>query len=350
MRLVWYSLIIVLFVAVGWAFSATQNIGLDSSSGGGGGTWGSITGTLSNQTDLQTELDAKFDGADYLPLTDTLTVSTSDPGTCTVAEKGKWWAKTDASGANLGTWQCLCDSSDTCAYVSKEAELGAVINALTAKTTPVVADSLAISDSEASNVGKKITIENFYKTIAGLTAKTTPVDADLVSISDSAASNAGKKSTLRQVFDNIYAKLVLSGSNPTVNTTGQIAIDTTGPQLLWYDGTAVRTSSPGGKVRFCFKDESPSDSNDDKYAWVFPAAATVTNFGCKCRSGTIALTVGDGTNSFEAVTCGNNTWVTDDGSITNATFTANESIEYDSASNSSCTAWVACVDFVYDRQ
>ena len=27
--------------------------------GGGGGTWGSITGTLSNQTDLQTALDAK---------------------------------------------------------------------------------------------------------------------------------------------------------------------------------------------------------------------------------------------------------------------------------------------------
>ena len=27
--------------------------------GGGGGTWGSITGTLSNQTDLQSALDAK---------------------------------------------------------------------------------------------------------------------------------------------------------------------------------------------------------------------------------------------------------------------------------------------------
>jgi hypothetical protein len=29
--------------------------------GGGGGTWGSITGTLSNQTDLQSALDAKYD-------------------------------------------------------------------------------------------------------------------------------------------------------------------------------------------------------------------------------------------------------------------------------------------------
>ena len=38
--------------------------------GGGGGTWGSITGTLSNQTDLQSALDAKLDGngtATYVP-------------------------------------------------------------------------------------------------------------------------------------------------------------------------------------------------------------------------------------------------------------------------------------------
>lgn len=34
---------------------------LESSAGGGGGTWGSITGTLSDQTDLQTVLDAKAD-------------------------------------------------------------------------------------------------------------------------------------------------------------------------------------------------------------------------------------------------------------------------------------------------
>lgn len=33
-------------------------------SGGGGGTWGSITGTLSNQTDLQTELDGKLAAGD----------------------------------------------------------------------------------------------------------------------------------------------------------------------------------------------------------------------------------------------------------------------------------------------
>jgi hypothetical protein len=33
---------------------------------GGGGTWGSITGTLSDQADLQTALDAKWTGTEAL--------------------------------------------------------------------------------------------------------------------------------------------------------------------------------------------------------------------------------------------------------------------------------------------
>lgn len=36
-------------------------------SGGGGGTWGTITGTLSSQTDLQNALDAKADVSELRP-------------------------------------------------------------------------------------------------------------------------------------------------------------------------------------------------------------------------------------------------------------------------------------------
>src|SRR5208282_4213885 len=41
----------------GYNLVATSSLGI---SGSGGGTWGSITGTLSNQTDLQTALNAKL--------------------------------------------------------------------------------------------------------------------------------------------------------------------------------------------------------------------------------------------------------------------------------------------------
>lgn len=40
---------------------AAHRIAIDALSGGGGSTWGSITGTLSSQTDLQTALDGKVD-------------------------------------------------------------------------------------------------------------------------------------------------------------------------------------------------------------------------------------------------------------------------------------------------
>jgi hypothetical protein len=44
-----------------WWESGTADADLVAKGGGGGGTWGSITGTLSDQTDLQSALDAKED-------------------------------------------------------------------------------------------------------------------------------------------------------------------------------------------------------------------------------------------------------------------------------------------------
>lgn len=51
-----------------------KNAAWAEASGGGGGTWGSITGTLSNQTDLQSALDAK---ANYSIIADAFSPSTS---------------------------------------------------------------------------------------------------------------------------------------------------------------------------------------------------------------------------------------------------------------------------------
>lgn len=73
---------------------------------GGGGTWGSITGTLSSQTDLQAALDAK---------------------------------QATLTAANFGDFMV----------------------ALTAKTTPIDADSIVISDSAASADAKEVTLTEF---------------------------------------------------------------------------------------------------------------------------------------------------------------------------------------------
>jgi len=59
-----------------YALIATSSLGI---AGGGGGTWGSITGTLANQTDLQNALNAKFSLANwYATTTDALAQGTTN--------------------------------------------------------------------------------------------------------------------------------------------------------------------------------------------------------------------------------------------------------------------------------
>lgn len=91
------------------AFYKYEN-GSWSAFAGGSASWGGITGTLSNQTDLQNALNAKQA---------TLTAS----------------------------------------------NFGSFLNGLTGKTTPVDADEVGIVDSEASNVTKKLTWANLKATL-----------------------------------------------------------------------------------------------------------------------------------------------------------------------------------------
>ena len=45
--------------------AANDEVDITITSSGGGGSWGSITGTLSSQTDLQTALDNKLDDTQF---------------------------------------------------------------------------------------------------------------------------------------------------------------------------------------------------------------------------------------------------------------------------------------------
>lgn len=97
--------------------------------------------------------------------------------TVNVAGRGAKSLK-DASGAALdagalvsGTLYVIeYDGTDFRVTSAPDVEIGAKINALTAKTTPVDADTVVISDSAASNVGKKVTIANLKAALnSGLT-------------------------------------------------------------------------------------------------------------------------------------------------------------------------------------
>lgn len=131
-----------------------------------------------------------------------------------------------------------------------------------------------------------------------------------------------------------------NGAAPTVNATGEIALDTTNDQLIVYGGSATRvytyTDSKDKTI------ENPVDADDNIPLMSWPYAVTVTKVYCNAAGSStpsISMTLGDGTNSFEAITCDDD-GATDDGSITNATFNADEQLEVDFGAPSGTVNWV----------
>lgn len=118
------------------------------------------------------------------------------------------------------------------------------------------------------------------------------------------------------------------GTAPLVNAAGEMAIDTTADQLVFYGG-AKRVLS-----RFqteCSTVEDPVDADDNIPLFIFTEASTITDVSCNTTGSStpnIAIVLGDGTNSFESITCDDD-GATDDGTITNASFNAEEPIEVD---------------------
>lgn len=97
------------------------------------------------------------------------------------------------------------------------------ISGVTGKTAPVAADSVLLNDSEATNANKSVTCANLTKALtpSAATAKTTPVGADVLLISDSAASNVAKASTITQLAETLAGTVTVSGIE---NTTGVLSI------------------------------------------------------------------------------------------------------------------------------
>lgn len=121
------------------------------------------------------------------------------------------------------------------------------------------------------------------------------------------------------------------------NAAGELAIDTTTDQFLYYGG-AQRVLTY--RYTDCKTLETPVDADDNIPVWAFPEARTITDVHCYTEGGTsIAVTISDGSDALEAVTCDAD-GADDDGSITNGTFTANENIEWDFAAPTGTVDWV----------
>lgn len=289
-------------------FTSDGKIKIQTAAGGGGGgsAWGDISGTLSDQTDLQAALDAKQNvitnsdsitegavnlyfstseqtklsgieaGADITDATNVAaagafmkSVDDTDDITegttkkfATAAEKAKLANITvtqavdlddietrvnnlDAAVVLKGSWDASSGSfpggGTAQAGASYIVSVGGTVDGQTFAVNDRV---IAITDNAstttfASNWFKADYTDQFLSldgstgavtlgaVINGLTGKTTPVDADMVGIADSAASNASKKvtwanikATLKTYLDTLYqpvnaALTSISGLSPS---------------------------------------------------------------------------------------------------------------------------------------
>lgn len=170
------------------------------------------------------------------------------------------------------TWNDFVD-----AYVTEHNQDGThKFQSLTAKTTPVDADSVPLVDSAASNVLKRVTWANIKATIwtalgaliAAGTAKTTLADADSLAIQDSAASNATKQITWANIMVAIAAytatltnkrvtpRIGTEASSATSTPTGDSVDHWTITALAAADAIAAPTGTPtdGQKLVIRIKD------------------------------------------------------------------------------------------------
>jgi len=123
-------------------------------------------------------------------------------------------------------------SNPTYWRVWNNVEMGAYIFALTGKTTPLDADSIGISDSAASNVGKKVTLTNFkaflktyFDTLYNKYVHPNH-SGDVTSVADGANTIAAKAVTLAKMNDlaanTIIGRVTASTGVPEALTAANI--------------------------------------------------------------------------------------------------------------------------------
>lgn len=137
-----------------------------------------------------------------------------------------------------------------------------------------------------------------------------------------------------------------NGTAPTVDAAGEIAVDTTSDQLVYYGGAKRVISKFHEK---CVTLENPVAADDNVPFYHPREAITVTDVTCEVDGGTsIELIISDGTNALETITCDGD-GAQDDGSIANGTFTADERMEFDLGTVSGTNTWLNfCVTYTID--
>ena len=175
----------------------------------------------------------------------------------------------------------------------------------------------------------------------------------VLDVSDTTLGSTGTQkeyswSALKTDLSSFDSLEIPNGTNPTIDTAGEIALDTTDNQLILDDGTNDMVFT--NKHRQCFTLEDPADADDNLPIFSLDDAFTVTRLDCIVSGGTSAVVVlNDGTNNLDSMTCA--TTETSDTSLSNNTFTALEKMECDIGTVTGSVDWVRmCFTYTITRE
>lgn len=149
-----------------------------------------------------------------------------------------------------------------------------------------------------------------------------------------------------------------NGASPTVNATGEIAVDTSSPngQLQIDMGTSTVAFVPDFDKSWSVASSSPDGSSNTFdtatttwEVWHPSRPVTLNSIYCETDVGTLYARVGDGTNWTEGVAC--SATPTADESLNNNTFTAREDVIIEIGTSATSPDWVTVdLNFNYTTQ
>lgn len=170
---------------------------------------------------------------------------------------------------------------------------------------------------------------------------------DEISVDDAFLLNNGDTGTGTYDFGGADDVEIPNGTGPTVDTAGQIAIDTTGDQLIYFGG-AERVVTFQFTKSFALEDPADADSI---LLWEVPFDITIVSWSCIVDPGDTGESVavdlqetdatGDSGASIDAaVTCDNDE-ANDDGTLSNPTLDAGDYLLLDIGTVTGTVTWLS---------
>jgi hypothetical protein len=235
-----------------WWESGTADGDLVAKGGGGGGTWGSITGTLSDQTDLQSALDGKVDENTAITGATKTKITYDAKGLVTAGED---LAATDLPSAIDATK--IADGSVTNAefqYIGgltsdAQTQLDGKQATITGAATTIDDADLTASRALVSDVSGKVAVSDVTSTELGYldgvtSAIQTQVDAKTTKLITTNRQTASYTLVLGDA-DKLVEMNVATANNLTVPPNSSVAF-ATGTQILLAQYGAGQTTLVAG--------------------------------------------------------------------------------------------------------